>query len=263
MKKKPSKRSEEIWQWPPTEWSASGHIPKRVGREPETLNELILKYQTPLKAYFLAAFPGMEDEAEELLQDFVEDRILKEGWLDKAEAKRGRFRDFLKVSLKNYVRDRLRIAHPEVVSTSEPGFDLPAEESGNEAFDLEWARAVLAEALKRTELDCRRPRRNKANRVLVWETFRLRLVQPILEGTEPVGYEELVARLGIASPFAARNLLVSAKRSFSRHLKAVIAEYEEGGGAATTELQDLRQFLDGLTRGKKEKVRRNARPDPV
>ena len=263
MKKVPPKRSEEVLHWPPTEWSASGRIPERVDRDPETLNELILKYQTPLKAYFLAAFPGMEAEADELLQDFLEDRILKKGWLDKAEEKRGRFRDFLKISLKNFVRDRLRKAHPEVVSMSEPGFDLAAEESGSETLDLEWARAVLSEALKRMELDCRRPCRNKASRLQAWETFRLRLVKPILEGTDPIGYEDLVDRLGIGSPFAARNLLVSAKRIFSRHLKAVIAEYEEGGEAARTELDDLRQFLDGLARGKKEKVRSNARPDHV
>jgi hypothetical protein len=250
MKKASSRRSEELWQWPPTEWSASGHIPKRSGRDPEALNELILRYQTPLKAYLLAAFPGLEDEAEELLQDFLEDKILKEGWLDKAEEKRGRFRDFLKISLKNFVRDRLRTAHPEVVSMSESGLDLPAEESGSGTLDLEWVRTVLGEALKRMELDCRRPRRNKTNRVLVWETFRLRLVQPILEGTEPVGYDELVSRLEIASPSAAQNLLVSAKRIFSRHLKAVIAEYEKDSEAAATELQELRESLDGLAHGK-------------
>ena len=90
MKKAPSRRSEEVWQWPPTEWSASGHIPSALGRDPECINALILKYQAPLKAYLLAAFPRMDDKAEELLQDFVEDRILKEGWLNKAERKRGR-----------------------------------------------------------------------------------------------------------------------------------------------------------------------------
>jgi len=57
--------------------------------------------------------------------------------------------------------------------------------------------------------------------------------------------------------------MVSAKRIFSRHLKAVIAEYEESSEAARTELEDLRQFLDGLARGKEEKVRRNARSDYV
>lgn len=253
MKKPPSKPSAGNWPWPPTEWSASGHIPKLCHTDPERLKDLILKYRTPLKAYLLAAFPAMEDQAEEFLQDFVEDRILKKGWLDKAERERGRFRDFLKISLKNFVRDRLRAQRAEAVSMDGLSRDVPAEESGSEAFDLEWARAILAEVLRRMEIDCRRPRRNQANHVLIWETFRLRLVQPILEGTEPIGYQELVSRLGIVSPSAAQNLLVTAKRICCRHLNAVISEYAQADELARAELRDLRQFLGGLTRRKNEK----------
>jgi hypothetical protein len=248
----PSKDSDETWPWPLTEWSASGRLPSSLGRDATRLNELILKYQTPLKAYLLAAFPGIQNEADELLQDFTQDRILKEGWLGKAERNRGRFRDFLKISLKNFVRDRLRARADATVSLDELEMDLPAKEKGNEAFGLEWARTILTEVLRRMELDCRTPHRNESNRYQIWETFRTRLLQPILEGAEPMGYEELVSKLGIASPFAAQNLLATAKRIFSRHLNAVISEYEGQSEAATAELQDLRQFLAGLTRGKKE-----------
>ena len=47
-----------------------------------------------------------------LLQEFAEDKILKTGWLQRADQSRGRFRDFLKTSLRHFVLDRLnRIEH--------------------------------------------------------------------------------------------------------------------------------------------------------
>ncbi len=251
MKKGHSRLREGTWQWPRTEWSASGHIPRLLRKDPEKLNELLLRYRTPMKAYLVAAFPGLEDEAEELLQDFAQDRILRKGWLDKAERGRGRFRDFLKVSLKNFVRDRLRARQAHAVSREGLGLELPAEENAIEAFGLEWARTILAEVLKRMEADCQSPRGKRPDRVQIWETFRLRLLQPILEGAGPVSYEELVSKLGIASPAVAQNLLISAKRMFKRHLEAVIAEYEQSSEAARTELRDLRQFLSKLARVKR------------
>lgn len=252
MKRAPSRRPDASWPWPTTQWSASGHLPSSLHRDSDRLNDLILKYQSPLKAYLLAAFPGMEDEAQELLQDFTEGRILKKGWLNKAERGRGRFRDLLKMSLKNFVRDRLRARQAEVVSMEGLSSDLSAEENGSEAFGMEWARAILVEVLRRMEIDCRKPRGKKLNRVQIWEIFRLRLLQPILEDAEPVSYEDLVSRFGISSPSAAQNLLITGKRIFCRHLNAVIAEYEESSGAARAELRDLRQFLSRLAHEKKE-----------
>jgi DNA-directed RNA polymerase specialized sigma24 family protein len=252
MKKPRSRPPEGSSQWPSTEWSASGHLPALRGKDPGRLNELILKYQPPLKAYLAAAFPNLEPEAGELLQDFTEDKMLKEGWLGRAERNRGRFRDYLKTSLRNFVRDQWRAKKPGMVSMEALGLDPPAEESGSEAFGLEWARTILAQVLERMERDCRKPRGKQRDRLQIWETFRLRLLQPILEDGEAVSYEDLVSKLGIASPAAAQNLLVTAKRIFCRHLNAVIAEYEETGSAATVELEDLRRFLEGLAREKKE-----------
>lgn len=220
-------------------------------RDPNQLNELLLRYHPPLKAYLAAAFPQMEARADELLQDFMEDRMLKPGWLRRARRERGRFRNLLKASLKNFVRDRFRASQAEAAALSELNPDVPAEQRAEEAFGLEWARVILAEVLRRMELYCRKPRGKRRDRILIWETFRLRLLQPILEGAEPVGYAALVAKLNIASPAAAQNLLITARRIFSRQLNTVLAEFEQSDRAARIELQDLRRFLAGLARGNK------------
>ena len=225
-------------------------MPSTLGRNANRLNELILRYQAPLKAYLLAAFPGLVDEADELLQDFTQDRILKEGWLGKADRQRGRFRDFLKISLKNFVRDRLSSRANAPVSLEDLEYDIASETEGEEAFGLEWGRTILAEVLTRMEQDCQTPQQNQPNRLQIWDVFRLRLLQPTLEGAEPVGYEELVSKLGIVSPFAAQNLLATAKRMFERHLDEVIGEYETAGEATKVEVEDLKKFLAGLSRKK-------------
>ncbi len=66
--------------------------------------------------------------------------------------------------------------------------------------------------------------------------------------------KKLVARLGIISPADAQNMLATAKRIFTRHLDAVVAQYENGGSAVKAEIQELKQFLSRLAKGKKARA---------
>jgi DNA-directed RNA polymerase specialized sigma24 family protein len=233
-----------------TDWSGVGHAAESVGKDADRLNLLILRYQKPLMTYLLSAFPSLESNADELLQDFAQDRILRQGWLGKASRERGRFRDFLRTSLRNFVHDHLRRNASAPASLDELGVDMPAEERSPELFDSDWARTVLAEVLRRMEDDCQRPGKGQPRRTFTWEVFRLRLLQPALEDSEPAGYEEIVRQFGIVSPADAQNMLATAKRIFTRHLNAVIGEYEESKRAVRAEIEDLRRFLSGLSEGK-------------
>src|SRR5439155_19350256 len=84
-----------------------------------------------------------------------------------------------------------------------------------------------------------------------WEVFRLRTLEPILEGGPSTDYESMVASLGIASPAEAQNILATAKRIFKRHLNAVIREYEQSGPAAKRDLEDIKQFLSRVSASEK------------
>ena len=233
-----------------TDWSGVGHAAASVGKDADRLNQLILRYQRPLLVYLLAAFPSLESNADELLQDFAQDKILRQGWLGKASRERGRFRDFLKTSLRNFVHGYLRRNASAPASLDELGLDVPAEERSPELFDLDWARTVLAEVLQRMEDDCRGPGEGQPRRTCIWEVFRLRMLQPALEDSEPAGYEEIVRQFGIVSPADAQNMLGTAKRIFTRHLNAVIREYETSERAVKAEIEDLKRFLSGFSKGK-------------
>lgn len=237
--------------WPVTDWSGVGQAATAVGQDPERLSRLILTYHVPLRVYLLATFPALADQAGELLQDFAQDKILQEGWLGRADPERGRFRDFLKASLKHFVQGYLRKAGNAPASLAELDYDLPADEPAAELFDRNWAHAILAEVLARMEKDCLTPGTDQPRRAEIWELFQLRVVHPAYEGAEPAGYEELVTRFGLVSPFAAHNMLATAKRIFTRHLHGVIAEYEGGGPAARLELDEIKRSLSVLSRKRK------------
>src|SRR5262245_37257765 len=90
--------------WPRTIWPEVQAAAREIGKSPERVNELILKYQRPLRIYLLhqfRAFPEVRRNADDLLQDFASRKILTERWLGKASPLKGRFRDYLKRSLKN------------------------------------------------------------------------------------------------------------------------------------------------------------------
>lgn len=248
--------------WPVTNWSALGHAAEAVGVRPEPLDDLIRRYQRPLVIYLRSKFPWLGHEAERLVIEFAEDRILKEGWLKQPRADRGRFRDFLKRSLANFVRDRFRKRDVTKQATplEELEQELPSPASASAAFDLDWTRTLLAETLRRMEADCLQPGDDQPKRSHIWEIFRIRLLSPFLENTEPWPYEQVVQRFNLRSPAEACNTLNSAKRIFRRHLLSVVSEYE-GDTRAAGELEDLRFLLAKVTAPQPRPVR-TAKPTP-
>jgi hypothetical protein len=233
--------------FPRTEWTALGQTSEA---ETERLDRLIRQYWAPLKVFLVATFPGLDEQVEVILQEFAEDKLLKKGWLQRADRRRGQFRDFLKTSLRNFVLDRLSLAEAktEKVPVDELAEELANPEAPSEAFDLTWARTVLAETLERMEADCRNPAEDQPRRTYIWEMFRIRLLDPVLEGAAQVPYEQLIERFDLKSPTDASNLLLSGKRIFKMHLNRVIQEYSEQDAATTVEIQALEEFLARLAK---------------
>jgi len=233
--------------FPPTDWA---ELRQAAKADPIPLDRLIRLYWQPLKIYFLSTFPNLREQADLWLQDFAEDKLLQAGWLARADQDRGRFRDFLKTSLRNFVLNRLNLASQKnpPVSLEELEHELPEPPAAAEAFDLAWARAVLAETLRRMEADCKNPGADQPRRGYIWELFRLRLLEPVFNDAPLLPYDQLIDRFGLKSPTDASNTLLSAKRIFKAHLNDVIKEYAGMDTATATEIQALQDFLDRLSK---------------
>src|SRR5271170_581203 len=76
--------------FPRTDWAG---LAQAADADEARLDGLIRLYWAPLRIFLVATFPSLKDQAEVLLQEFAEDKILKEGWLRRADPNRGKFRD--------------------------------------------------------------------------------------------------------------------------------------------------------------------------
>lgn len=233
--------------FPRTDWAGLGQAAEA---DEARLDSLIRLYWAPLRIFLVATFPSLKDQAEVLLQEFAEDKILKEGWLRRADPNRGKFRDFLKTSLRHFVLDRLNRAEARhaPVSLEELEQELPDPARPGEEFDLTWVRAVLGETLRRMEANCCDPAADQPRRTFIWEMFRIRLIDPVLNDAPQTPYDELIGRFALKSPTDASNLLLSGKRMFKTHLAKVIKEYAEQDTATAAEIQALEDFVSHLAK---------------
>ena len=228
-----------------------GEFPGTVWMEVTDRKMVVNRYYGALRLYLaglLSSFPQYRSEADDLLQDFIKDKILHPGWLEKADPNKGRFRDLLKSSLRNYVAGEVRKREAtkrggdqEVLALDELVQEIPGPEPVSSSFDLAWLQMLLAETLERMKQGCAVSQSEH-----IWRIFEVRVLRPALEGLAPPPYEELVAKFGLKWPAQATNALATGKRMFARHLRAVIAQYENGDQAVRAEIDSLRLFLDHL-----------------
>lgn len=129
------------------------------------LEELCRTYWFPLYAYVRRRGHTKED-AEDLTQAFFA-RFLEKNYLAKLDSERGRFRAFLLASLKHFLANewdksqrQKRGGGVPLLSldwqTADTQFQVAAahERGPEQAFDREWALALLANVVKRLQAEC-------------------------------------------------------------------------------------------------------------
>jgi RNA polymerase sigma-70 factor (ECF subfamily) len=229
-------------RFPDTRWSLVGRAanPDEPTRR-QALAELLAAYRPGLQAFLVETRRLPADLAEDLLHDFIADKVLSLKLVHHADQGRGRFRSFLVRSLNNFVTSRLNREYAIRAKTAgleEAETTASPPDAGTDCFEREWVKQVVRDALERMEADCRAD-----NRADLWEIFRMRVVEPMIHDTEPVDYEHIVTRFGIQSPRQAMNLLASAKRRFVPHLRAAVGRYVANAEAIDDEIADLRKIV--------------------
>jgi len=211
----------------------------------EALGQLLARYLPALRAH-LAHSKGLSlDRADDVIQDFVAKKILERDLVARAERDLGKFRTFLLKALDRFLFNQIRDAGAKKRAAGEGsealGDRAEALSSGSEAshaFDVAWARGVVGQAVERMRDHC-----EATGRADVWGVFELRILLPILEGVEPADYRELVKRFGLRSPSQASNVLMTAKRTYERVLRSVVAEYARDAQEIDEEIGELRKVL--------------------
>lgn len=234
--------------FPSTNWSmvaCAGHA--RTSVRWRALDGLLRQYGPALRAYLVGRRRVPPDRADDLLQGFLTSRVVEQQIVRRADRTRGRFRTFLLTALDRYAVDEHRrdaaakrgggVAAPASLdAVAEP--EHPAAPADADAFDLEWARQTVDLALRRMRREC-----EAGGRADVWGVFEARVVAAAFGDGEPLPYDRLVARFGLASPEQASNLLVTGKRMFARNLREVAGEYAGDEHDAEDEVRRLKQIL--------------------
>jgi RNA polymerase sigma factor (sigma-70 family) len=125
------------------------------------LAELCEAYYSPVQA-FIRRTVNDEEKSRDFTQEFFA-RLLKRHSLGNADPKRGRFRNYLLTSVKNFLNDQhdadhaakrnpgtpLQSIHPDTNSTTHPGLQIadPQSPAPDLEFDRKWALALLDRAL--------------------------------------------------------------------------------------------------------------------
>lgn len=175
---------------------------------------LIRRYDGAVRA-FLRTITRDEELAAELYQEFG--LRLVRGDFENAAPCRGRFRDYLKTSLRHLVTDHRRRVGRRPASEALSGVAEPAAASDDEEFDAAWRDELLARAWRHLESH------EKASGEPWFTTLRIRVKQPKLTSSELA--EEVGRQCGrIRSDTAIRKVLERSRKLFSELLLAEVAE---------------------------------------
>jgi RNA polymerase sigma-70 factor (ECF subfamily) len=234
--------------YPTTQWSlvrAASSDDEDARRDAVT--RLVRRYVPVLQNHLVRARGLTSDQADDVIQSFLADKVLEDGLIGLADPGRGRFRTFLATSLDRYLVSHIRAEHAKKRGGGKAHVELDADlpvvdrtPSPQQSFDVSWARQVLADAVNAMQAECLASGRGD-----VWGVFEGRVLSPLLHGGEQVSYADLVARYGFVSPSQASNVLVTANRMFVRELRKVVGAYTSTDAEADEEIADLRRILAG------------------
>lgn len=230
-------------RFPDTRWSLVGRAESADEAERQgALTELLLAYTPALKEFLSASRRVPPDLVEDLVHDFIVDKILARKILHHADQGKGKFRNLVMKALSNFASSRLRRLRPEWVSAN--GLDLSEIVDGTSQqevarFDRVWVEQIVRGTLAVMKAEC-----EQDGRTDIWEMFYARVVAPMLYGDEPTEYGALAARLRLESPRQAINLLATGKRSFLRHLRTSVGHYVEGDEQIEREISDLQEIVN-------------------
>jgi RNA polymerase sigma-70 factor (ECF subfamily) len=238
-------------QFQTTHWSLVGRaaeqLQSRAADEArrQALADLIRRYLPALRTFLIYRRRLDCDAADDILQEFIAEKVLQKGLLAHASKERGRFRMFLMSALDRFAlsqfrkqRAKKRFAPDSVPVEEEMDAADASQLAPDEPSAIAWARQLLHQALDRMRQECER-----TDRADVWGVFEARLLNPMLHQADPVGYEELVARFKLGSPAQASNVFITSKRTFARVLRQLIGEYECSEEQIEAEISELMAVL--------------------
>lgn len=196
--------------------------------DPTALAAVVETYRPALRLFLLRRFRLQEQDAEDLLQEF----LLRKQWLrvlvQAADPDRGLFRQLLARSAGNFVRDAFRSARSANKRLlALPEYDLADERASDlDAIDESWADALVGDVIQRLYAVCQ----SQPDLWKVWNVFKARYLEPEPWTGDRIA-QEFELRKGQVDGVARRGRLAFRELALRR--------LEEQGGADDDALGEL------------------------
>lgn len=223
--------------FPSTHWSLLRQVKGDMSPDQRAvLDALIRRYWNPVYTYVRRCGHGRND-TEDLVQQFFSN-WLAGGLFGRADQTRGRFRDYLLTSLRNFLANESRRKHaqrrwPKAGFVEQELDAHPGPDSPESDFFRAHTAAITREILHKLESECR-----QTGKLIHYEIFKARILLPNLEGAVPPPMRELAERFCITEKKVA-NYLLTARRAYRRLLETKVSEYAASPEDFAAEMQEL------------------------
>jgi RNA polymerase sigma-70 factor (ECF subfamily) len=232
-------------RFPSTVWPAIERLKKGEGDPEKEIAQIVSRYWKPVYACVRIGWKRTNEDAKDLTQEFFL-FLIEGGALKAADPARGRFRTYLKTVLRNFLTGEHRKGTAVKrggtlkgvaidVADAETRFSAPASADPEAVFDLEWARALVSEAL--TEVGAGLI---AGGREVHWKVFE---AHDLAEGADAPSYQDIAVRFALTE-HQVKNILQETRRRIRDSVILKIREY----ALNEEELWEELQYLMGLWR---------------
>jgi len=212
------------------------------------IGSLLKNYWKPVYCYLRRHGYGNE-EAKDLTQAFYHEIVLGNELIQQADRRKGRFRSFLLAALRRYL---INVKHKETALKRVPkGKLVPLDVidpesvvavsndlSPDDCFNYAWVSSLLERVLDEVEATC-----HEDGMTIYWKVFEERVLQPILDDTEPPSVKEICHRYGVPDGTKLANMMVTVKRRIQSALKKHIRDLVTSREEVSDELQEMARFF--------------------
>lgn len=189
----------------------------------QALGEIILLYGGPLFAFARRQTHGLRtpEDCEDLVNGFFL-KCIEGEVLERADQEKGKFRNFLARSFKNYILNVDRAEHTRkgapaggfvslqsLTDDHGPALEPRSRETPEEAFDRVLRRSFFERLIRDFQKRCER-----AGQMRKFELFVLREIEPRRKGATAPSYASLAGRLKLPSENAANKIVLAAREEF-------------------------------------------------
>jgi DNA-directed RNA polymerase specialized sigma24 family protein len=232
-----------------THWSLIENIDSGdLDKNRALLGLLLSKYWKPVYCYLRRK--GYDNEkAKDLTQEFFYEAVFGRGLIQKADESKGRFRSFLLIALNRFL---INIKHKEIAQKRIPkdklvpldmvdSLELPQIISSlvpEDSFNYAWVSSLLEDVLEEVEAKC-----HADGKSVHWRVFCDRILQPLIDGSDPPSLKDICQKYGIKDDAKASNMIVTVKRRFQAALKKQLRDSVVSDKQVNGELEEIKRFF--------------------